>query len=122
MIRANPNSNHQPSRQIKARGLEILREAQIAIAQGVRQGDAVAELEYLGLPVRTINMLENSRFQITSLEDLVTRSRDELLEIPNFGKNGLHELLKCLSRYDQLDDAKRRVAGPPATPPTWFER
>ena len=97
----------------RARGgdepLHIPHEARVAITQGVKRGDALAELEYLGLPVRTINMLECSKYQITTLEHLLSLRREDLLEIPNFGQGTLDKVMDCLSRYDQLADAKRRA-------------
>jgi len=102
--------------------LNVPEPAQKAIAQGVKRGDAVAELEYLGLPVRTINMLEHSKYQITRLDQLMSRRREELLEIPNFGQNTLTELLDCLSRYNELDEAKHRMEAPPTAKPDWFEQ
>ena len=94
------------------RKIEISEEARRAIARGVKRGDPVAELEYLGLPVRHINLLENSKFQITWLEQLVSLQREELLEIPNFSSNMLSDVLECLARYNKLDEAKCRA---PAT-------
>ena len=89
--------------------LDFAMEARVAIARGIKQGDAVAELEYLGLAVRTINILEGSKFQITNLEELMSRRKQELLEIPNFGRHGLREVLECLAKYHELDDARRRT-------------
>jgi hypothetical protein len=86
---------------------DISDEARIAIAHGVSRGDPVSELEYLGLPLRHINLLENSKFQITWLEQLVRCRQEELLEIPNFSMNMLSDLLDCLARYHTLDDAKQ---------------
>jgi DNA-directed RNA polymerase alpha subunit len=92
-----------------ARNIEISQEARLAIARGVKRGDPIAELEYLGLSVRHINLLENSKFQITWLEQLVSLRREELLEIPNFSSNMLSDVLECLARYNKLDEAKRRM-------------
>ena len=88
---------------------DIPMEARIAISQGVTSGDAVAELEYLGLTVRTINILESSKLQITSLEQLVSHRPQDLLEIPNFGSHGLREVMASLARYHELGAAKKRV-------------
>lgn len=107
MIRStNPNTE----RRVQGKSSTFSREAQLAIARGVDRGDPTAELEYLGLPLRTINLLENSHFQIVRLEQLVSLSRDQLLEIPNLGSHGLRELLLCLSRYDELDEIKCRMS------------
>jgi len=86
------------------------REARVAITKGVERGDAVAELELLGLPVRTINLLEDSGLHITRLSELMSYRQEELLEIPNFGAHGLRELMQCLALYHQLDAAKERLS------------
>ena len=105
MIRADHSTSgpHRPDR-----ATEIPQEARIAISRGILRGDAVAEMEMLGLSLRTINILEDSRFQIMRLEELVSLKQDQLLEIPNFGEHGLRELLACLSRYHLLDRFKQQ--------------
>ena len=87
----------------------IPEKARVAISQGVGEDDAVAEMEYLGLPVRTINILEGSKYQITSLKQLVSHRQQDLLQIPNFGEHGLREVMQCLARYHELSDAKHRI-------------
>ena len=79
--------------------------AKSAIAAGIARGDAVAQLEYLGFSPRYMNLLENSEMGIITLEQLLTRKRTELLEIPGFGQCALNELFGCLARYHELDDA-----------------
>jgi DNA-directed RNA polymerase alpha subunit len=87
---------------------QISQEARVAISRGIQRGDAVAEMEMLGLSLRTINILEESRFQIIRLSELVSLQRNQLLEISNFGEHGLYELMDCLSRYYLLDRFKER--------------
>ena len=87
---------------------QISQEARVAISHGIQRGDAVAEMEMLGLSLRTINILEESRFQIVRLSELVSLQRNQLLEISNFGEQGMHELVGCLSRYYLLDRFKER--------------
>ena len=87
---------------------QISQEARIAISRGIQRGDAVAEMEMLGLSLRTINILEESRFQIVRLSELVSLQRNQLREISNFGEHGLCELMDCLSRYYLLDRFKER--------------
>jgi len=77
--------------------------ARQAILRGIRRGDAVAQLEYLGFSPRYMNLLENSQLSIITLAQLIGRSRDELLEIPGFGESALHQLMDCLSRYHELE-------------------
>lgn len=87
---------------------QISQEARVAISRGIQRGDAVAEMEMLGLSLRTINILEESRFQIVRLCELVSLQRNQLREISNFGEHGLYELMDCLSRYYLLDRFKER--------------
>jgi DNA-directed RNA polymerase alpha subunit len=88
-----------------------------AIVEGVNRGDPVAELEYLGLSTRYINLLENCEYAILSLEQLVALRPDELLAIANFGQSGLVELMAALSRYDQLEETKRAMTIQPTLRP-----
>jgi DNA-directed RNA polymerase alpha subunit len=87
-------------------------EARAAIAAGIRRGDAVAHLEYLGFSPRYMNLLENSSLGIITLEQLVRHSKDELLEIPGFGHSAMNQLLDCLSRYHKLPLAIAERDGP----------
>ena len=83
--------------------------ARRAIAKGVRRNDPVANLEYLGLTLRTINILENSEYEITRLEQLVSRSRDELLAIPNVTPSVMREIFESLGQYHKLEEAQRKA-------------
>jgi RNA polymerase primary sigma factor len=84
-----------------------------AIERGVHRGDCVADLEPLGLAPRTIDTLEGSQYEIITLGDLVSRSRDDLLQISNLGEKTVSRILDCLARYDQLDTLKGRNSNPP---------
>ncbi len=66
----------------------------------------MADLEHLGLPTRTISVLEDSKYEIISIRDLVERSTAELLQIDSVGERTLGDVFECLSRYDQLDAIK----------------
>ena len=83
--------------------------ARIAIANGIQQDDPAANLEYLGMTLRTLNILENSQYGITKLSQLVCRSKEELLAIPNVTPTVLNEVLVSLSHYDKLDEAQLRL-------------
>jgi len=111
----------KPTRPKRSKSIapEIPTKARLAIAEAVIRGDALASLELLGLPVRTINMLEHSRYQITTLEDLLNCRREQLLEIRNFGKGSLTQVFDCLARYDQLATCSTAPSstGPSSTGP-----
>jgi len=103
MITVNKNINFD--------SIVISKAARRAIAAGVKRGDPVANLEYLGLSLRTINILENSEYAIMHLEELVARHRDELLAIPNITPSVMREILHSLSRYHELSQAQ--MTAPP---------
>ena len=89
--------------------------ARLAIARGVQHDDPVANLEYLGMSLRTLNLLENSDYSITKLSQLVDRRRDELLAIPNVTQSVLQEILVSLANYHKLAEAQRSF--PPKSKP-----
>jgi DNA-directed RNA polymerase alpha subunit len=70
-------------------------------------------MELLGLSQRTIGMLEKSKFEIITLQDLVSRSTDDLLQISSFGVTAVQEVLECLSRYDQMEPYQPGRGTPP---------
>jgi RNA polymerase sigma factor (sigma-70 family) len=86
----------------------ISESARRAIQQGVQRGDCVADLEPLGLSPRAIGTLEDSQYEIITLRDLMSLSRDDLMHISNLGEKTVSRILDCLSRYDQLDTLNRR--------------
>lgn len=81
--------------------------ARRATAKGVERGDSLTDLEFLGLPLRVVNMLEESPCHVTILEQFVSFSKDELSGIKQIGEHSLHQILVCLSRYHELDQTKR---------------
>lgn len=89
-------------------------DARRAIADGVQQDDPVANLEYLGMTLRTLNILENSEHRITKLSQLVGLDRAQLMSLPNVTSSVLAEILDTLSRYHELEEARRKI--PPVTP------
>ncbi len=71
---------------------------------------AVAELEALGLQVRTINSLER-HLGVIWLEDLLQYTPDQLRQkVPHLGDRGLAEILDCLDRFDQIDGARKTLS------------
>jgi DNA-directed RNA polymerase alpha subunit len=94
--------------------LRFSEDARRAIASGVQRDHPVANLEYLGMTLRTINILENSEHQITKLAQLVGMSREALTAVPNVTAAVMDEILTCLSRYHELEAERRKI--PPVTP------
>ena len=82
---------------------EIPEKTLLAIRKGIKRGDAVVEMELMGLPQRVINALEDSDFQIIYLEKLVNHTLEQLLTISNIGEKAIKQLIEILSNYDKLD-------------------
>lgn len=85
-------------------------EARQAIAKGINRGDCVVEMEAIGLPQRTINALEFSKFKIIKLEDLLQYQPEQLREINNFGERAVEQIVDCLCRYNELDQATKEMS------------
>ena len=80
--------------------------AQQAIEHGLRNNDPIVRMEFIGLPLKTINDLEESEFEIIRLKDLLNRTEEELLSIPGFAKLSLKKVYAALARYDELEDCE----------------
>jgi DNA-directed RNA polymerase alpha subunit len=83
------------------------KKAIVAIQEGITQNATVAELEYLGVSLRTINQIEEY-CGIIYLKDLLKLTDKEILNIPNLGEKGLASIKQALSDYDQLESSKKR--------------
>ena len=88
---------------------------QSAIAEGIARGDLVADMAILGVSRMTIKLLEESKWHIMSLQQLVERTEEELLHIDELGQTGYREITKALQRYHELEALKtsriQRVSG-----------
>ena len=73
-----------------------------AIKKAVQEKHSISNLEQLGISQRLINLLES--FGVTNLEELMTKSKAELVAIPNFGERQLFLLFSALSRYNEVED------------------
>jgi NAD-dependent DNA ligase len=98
---------------LSRQALELSNEAIEAIHRGIERGDSLAEIEssglpkrlqYLGLPQRTINALEESQFRITTLEQLMNCTVAELDTIANVGERAIRQILNCIEQYDKLEE------------------
>lgn len=76
--------------------------------KNTQQKIAVAELEYLGVSLRVINSLEESKYNVVYLKDLFSLSNSELSSIPNLGKSGIKQIFDALSRIDDLEEEKSK--------------
>ena len=89
-------------------GIEISLEAERAIRAGIERGESVADLELLGLPLRVINQLEESQFEIVILKQLMNCTPDQLLGIDCLAMVSVRQILTALSRYHELEDLRAR--------------
>ena len=79
---------------------EIPPSALEAIKKGVEEKHSICDLEQLGVNQKFINLLESNG--ISNLQDLMFKTKESLLEIPNFGVKNLVYLFKALSKYDEI--------------------
>jgi DNA-directed RNA polymerase alpha subunit len=88
---------------------------QSAIAEGIARGDLVADMAILGVSRMTIKLLEESKWHIVSLQQLVEHTEEELLHIDELGQTGYREIIRALQRYHELEALKtsrlQRVRG-----------
>ena len=82
--------------------------AKRAIRAGITRGDSVADMEAFGMPLRIINILEDSEHKIVKLSQLVSRTQEELMGIECLGEISVRTILEMLARYHELDDAVRK--------------
>ena len=76
---------------------------QSAIAEGIARGDLVADMAILGVSRYTIKLLEASRWNIVSLQQLLERTEEELLHIGELGQTGYREIRRAVRCYHELD-------------------
>jgi hypothetical protein len=89
---------------------------QKAIAEGVARGDLVADMAILGVSNYTTKLLAASRWNIISLQQLLERTEEELLQIDELGQTGYREIKRALQRYHELDVLRTHYTthnGPP---------
>ena len=82
----------------------ISTEVRRAICRGVERGDCLGELEVIGLSTRIISMLEHSKFNIITLEELLIHREDQLLTIHSFGATTIDSIFNCLADYDKFEE------------------
>lgn len=70
---------------------------------------AIAELEYLGLSLRVINSLEDSKYNLVYLDDLLMLSKQEISLIPNIGKSGVKQIFDAIENISHLDEKKNAL-------------
>ena len=87
---------------------------QNALAEGIARGALVADMAILGVSHYTIKLLEASRWNIISLQQLLDRTEQELLQIDELGQTEYGEIRRALQRYHELDVLKthRTLHGP----------
>ena len=78
----------------------------------IKRRDLAEKLELslaeIGLSVRTTNCLDDQG--VSTVEELLKRSREDLLNIPNFGEKTLEEVLDALERLGFVRAERRKSA------------
>jgi DNA-directed RNA polymerase alpha subunit len=80
----------------------ISKEALVALSAAAREEHSVFCLEQLGVPQRVINLLYDNGLK--SMGDLLSKTPDQILAIPNLGDGQMGAVLDALSRYDRIED------------------
>jgi hypothetical protein len=110
-IRQNKSRYARPhTRNTLAQLAEHLRQS--AIAEGIARGDLVADMAILGVSRETIKCLEESKWRIVSLQQLIERTAEELWYIGKLGQKGHQEITKALQHYHELEVLKTRRIQP----------
>lgn len=73
-----------------------------------KNGLCIAELEYLGVSLRVINALEESKYKIVYLKDLLALKESEIKAITNLGSSGLKQISVALDKLDNLESEKKK--------------
>lgn len=81
---------------------EFTEEAMQAIKVAVEEKHPVSNLEEIGVTQRMINLLHSNG--IEDMSHLMSKKREELLEIQNFGQRQLEILFEALSKYHLVED------------------
>lgn len=82
--------------------MPIGKEAADAIFNAVKNKHPVSNLEQLGVGQRMINLLHDNR--IYDMEDLMSKKREELMSMSNFGSRQMDKLLSALSNYHLVEE------------------
>jgi DNA-directed RNA polymerase alpha subunit len=81
---------------------EINKEALRAISIAVKEKHPVSILEQLGVNQRLINLLNSNGIQ--DMSDLLHKSKDDLLNLQNFGTKQLQILFQAISKYHTIEE------------------
>ena len=81
------------------------------IKKAIEENLPIAELEYLGLSLRVINSLEESKYKIVYLKDLFNLNEKDLKSIPNLGSSGFKQIELTISNLENLENEKNKWHG-----------
>lgn len=81
---------------------KISAEAAKALSTAAGEKHPISILEQLGVSQRLINLLQKNK--INNIEDLLYKSKDELLGLQNFGTKQLEILFEAMSKYHLIED------------------
>ncbi|WP_407887537.1 DNA-directed RNA polymerase subunit alpha C-terminal domain-containing protein, partial [Scytonema sp. NUACC26] len=88
-----------PASSIKGKLRDFLKEADETLTKSIKEKDALTAqipIEELQLSVRTYNCLK--RVQVNSIADLLDYTQEDLLEIRNFGRKSVEDVVEALQR------------------------
>jgi DNA-directed RNA polymerase alpha subunit len=75
------------------------------IQKAAMEGMPVSDLEYVGLPMRVINALEEE-IGIIFLKQLIMCEEQELLTVNRIAENSINQIKKSLAKFSQIDSER----------------
>jgi DNA-directed RNA polymerase alpha subunit len=73
-----------------------------------KDGMSIAELEYIGLPLRVINSLEESKYRIIYIKDLISLDETQIASIENLGNSGIKQITKAFNNFHLLEEERKK--------------
>jgi DNA-directed RNA polymerase alpha subunit len=71
-----------------------------ALTQAADDKEPIDDLEFLGVPTRTLSIL--STHGITTMDQLLSKTREELCALRSLSTTSVNRILQGLQHYDEL--------------------
>lgn len=87
----------------RASELKFCQEAIDALLRGIKRNDPITHLEYFGIKWRTLSFLENSKYKIIFLPQLLRLTKEQLCSVDGIGIGYVELIYGALNRYHEVD-------------------
>ena len=82
-----------------------------SVIDAANENVPIAELEYIGLSLRVINSLKESKYNLIYIKDLISLNPTQMCKIENLGSSGVKQISKALQKIGKLKDEKAKWHG-----------